>query len=120
MLGGINALHAAFPVDADEEYQTQGNLKIVFKEDLGWFSVFMSIGFSFYQPQIGSQTYHQFQLLGCSLLHGRTSVETSAFDDMFVSQFVVGRKENPKDSQLHLRALHAFICYGTGYWTKKI
>ena len=56
MLGGINALHAAFPVDADEEYQTQGNLKIVFKEDLGWFSVFMSIGFSFYQPQIGSQT----------------------------------------------------------------
>ena len=46
-----------------------------FKEDLGWFSVFISIGFSFYQPQIGSQTYHQM-----------------AFDDMFVSQFVVGRK----------------------------
>ena len=42
---------------------------LYFKEDLGWFSVFMSIRFSFSQSQIGSQTYQMptLKLLGCSL-----------------------------------------------------
>ena len=41
-------------------------------------SISISIRFSFYQTQIGSQTYHQmptFQLLGCSLHQGRTSTD---------------------------------------------
>ena len=30
LLGGVNILHSAFPADADEEYKTQGNHKILY------------------------------------------------------------------------------------------
>ena len=56
----------------------------------------ISIRFSFYQPQIGSQTYHQmptFQLLGCSLHQGRTSTENTGRTQSIKIESVGGKSE---------------------------